>query len=872
MSKLQPRYLPDRFSPTQWGGKGASLALLIRWGYAVPPTACFGIDAVQNWLSGLPEYAPALRAARQGDLQGASLLQKAILAAPAPESWAEAAESLQKRLTGGTAWPLLFRSSASVEDGAQQSFAGAFDSVVTRETDADAFWNSLRQVIASAFDSRALTQVLAAGLDPGTLAMAVVVQPLLDSTLSGVAFSRDPARPLSPLGRVHYHAGAGEALVQGEASGTEWSPPQAPPAEIAAFAPSLLAKVAKLERKLGAPVDVEWIWDGSQLWFVQCRPIADEVIRAVYRPQGAKRWSRALAQERFPEPMTSMGWTALQDAFRANLKSLDRLLGIRAGDPESMAITVRGVVYSDPDFFKFPADAQGGVKLRFSRMLKLGGRLALKALGLQLLWGRSALGRLLTQAAVLDALWAREAQALEAGWSEHVSRSLDKIRAFEERLPSGATASKVLALMDELRELGEEFMEPDLAVFVIKDTASKLLEKVWLALDFTRERFLVLASEFEGNRTLQMHSEWQRTAFFLRNDPGRAALVAALESGLLGAEAGNALQTESARSAWAAFVLANGHNTSTWDVARPTWSEDSRAQLALVRSALTTAPATAPKQQSGATLQGGWDRWALEAGLASARALGLDPGSLRARRLQELLESLAFRVDAFMRMDEEHHFFSGVLMRPSRKVLLLAGEILRSQGALREASDVHHLTLVELKQRLTAGQGPTLTHLVAKRRSELERASDPRQLAGLPEILGGEPLASSTPETGDGTFKLQPMSAGIAVGPLVWAEHPSQLTELPAGAILLTTTPNPAWTPWYPKLAGLICITGGSLSHGFVAARETGLPAVSGAAALANWIASSPGPHWVELDATAGRARWTAGPPTHATPGVEERP
>ena len=49
------------------------------------------------------------------------------------------------------------------------------------------------------------------------------------------------------------------------------------------------------------------------------------------------------------------------------------------------------------------------------------------------------------------------------------------------------------------------------------------------------------------------------------------------------------------------------------------------------------------------------------------------------------------------------------------------------------------------------------------------------------------------------------------------------------GAILVTTSTNPTLAKLcIPLLSGIVTVTGGILSHGFITAREFGLPAVSG--------------------------------------------
>jgi pyruvate,water dikinase len=72
------------------------------------------------------------------------------------------------------------------------------------------------------------------------------------------------------------------------------------------------------------------------------------------------------------------------------------------------------------------------------------------------------------------------------------------------------------------------------------------------------------------------------------------------------------------------------------------------------------------------------------------------------------------------------------------------------------------------------------------------------------------------------------MSPGVATGRALVVEHLEDARDIREGAILVTTSPNPALTPLYPLLGGIVSATGGALSHGFVSAREYALPAVSG--------------------------------------------
>ena len=43
---LRPRFLPDPDAQREWGSKGASIARMIRKGFAVPPSAAMGLTQV----------------------------------------------------------------------------------------------------------------------------------------------------------------------------------------------------------------------------------------------------------------------------------------------------------------------------------------------------------------------------------------------------------------------------------------------------------------------------------------------------------------------------------------------------------------------------------------------------------------------------------------------------------------------------------------------------------------------------------------------------------------------------------------------------------------------------------------------------------
>ena len=70
-------------------------------------------------------------------------------------------------------------------------------------------------------------------------------------------------------------------------------------------------------------------------------------------------------------------------------------------------------------------------------------------------------------------------------------------------------------------------------------------------------------------------------------------------------------------------------------------------------------------------------------------------------------------------------------------------------------------------------------------------------------------------------------SPGITTGTVRVVTNISQLGKIKEDDILVTRNTDPAWTPVFKKLSGLITETGGILSHGAVVSREYNIPAIT---------------------------------------------
>ena len=168
------------------------------------------------------------------------------------------------------------RSSADVEDGIVASYAGQFATrlgVPPRDV-----LEAVREVRASADSARATAYESQVGTGD-RIAMNVIVQPMVAAVVSGVAFSRNPLTGLNEV-VVEAVAGRGDRLVDDGVTPDRWihrwgTWTERPEDGVASdeMIGTVVAGTRRIAQAFGAPVDLEWVWDGEVVWWVQIRPI-----------------------------------------------------------------------------------------------------------------------------------------------------------------------------------------------------------------------------------------------------------------------------------------------------------------------------------------------------------------------------------------------------------------------------------------------------------------------------------------------------------------------------------------------------------------------------------------------------------------------
>lgn len=213
----------------QVGGKGGSLGELRRAGIAVPPGFVLRTSAFERFLSSLEAQAPvrsAVAALQADDLAAVTACSEALRqrmeSAPLPADVLEELSAAHAQLVRAAGpQPLAVRSSATTEDSADASFAGLQDTYLW-VTGAEQVLARVRSCWASLYSVPSLSYRLRHGFPEERVAMAVVVQIMVDAGVAGVMFTRSPTTGDRSVVTIEGAWGLGSAVVGGEVTPDHW--------------------------------------------------------------------------------------------------------------------------------------------------------------------------------------------------------------------------------------------------------------------------------------------------------------------------------------------------------------------------------------------------------------------------------------------------------------------------------------------------------------------------------------------------------------------------------------------------------------------------------------------------------------------------
>jgi pyruvate,water dikinase len=804
------------------GGKGANLGELIAAGFQVP----------EGFVLTTAAYRAAAKAAKVDPTSPDEAADR-LRATSVPKAVVNAATKAYAALGGGK---VAVRSSATAEDLPGASFAGQQDTFLDIEGD-EALLDAIRRCWASLWNERAVAYRADHSIEEDGVALAVVVQRMVDASAAGVMFTADPITGRRAITVIDAAPGLGDALVSGAVDPDHYvaDPRSGRVTERtvrhgqAVLRDTVVRELAsvgmRIESALRGPQDIEFAIDRDDaVWIVQSRPITTLYPLPDSAPQDRVYFSISVAQGYF-DPITPMGMEAFLAIGRRVAATFARgtqpstaistvvVAGERPfadvtpvlGDPIGREFLERatsvGEARSSVIFRKLAADP------RFRARRRLPFRSARRIVPLIL---RSRIP-----------LYAVRLLQSPAKARARTLRDVERETRLDVR--EEMTAGERLDTFEEVMQRSLPFVFPRLLGVVVAGMLSYVAIGRLLGKRVSPDELLTLTRGLPHNPTTEMDLALWSLSKEIRNDPASAALMA----GRTQAEIVEAFRAGDAppvlQAGLASFLDRYGfRSVGEIDLGVARWSEDPTHLIGAISNYLQLSDdALAPDAQ--------FERGAREAEAMLATLLSRVGGPRRV-----LLRFLLGRARALMGSRElPKYTLIRRIFTPLRDLIRPVGEELAAAGRLAQPDDIYFLTIAEAR---AAVAGNDMRETVAAHRELFTRESARRR---IPRVLlsDGTDAEVALVEVVEGALHGSPASPGAATGKARVILSPRG-AHLEPGEILVAPSTDPGWTPLFLTAGGLVMEMGGMMSHGAVVAREYGIPAVVGVANATERIAT----------------------------------
>ena len=256
--------------------------------------------------------------------KGASLIRMTRMGLPVPEgivitAGASAEETAEALASLSDKHTYAVRSSALNEDGADNSFAGQYETV-TDVAKAD-LEDAVKKVLSSVDNSRVKEYLSNANAEASGI--AVVIQRFVKPEYAGVLFTADAVTGSGREFVGNFVEGEGEALVSGQKNAKEF---RIDAVKYAYSGDDIMKKHARrlykyacrIKEETGSEVDIEWAVSKGKLYILQARPITT-LKRAdldTFQINGSKAGEYMLTKtnvgEIFMKPLTPATYSMLE--------------------------------------------------------------------------------------------------------------------------------------------------------------------------------------------------------------------------------------------------------------------------------------------------------------------------------------------------------------------------------------------------------------------------------------------------------------------------------------------------------------------------------------------------------------------------------
>lgn len=745
--------LDHKKAPEGIGNKASSLHQLQQKGFRIPVTYVCTWHAYRAYQSGDPSLLADLHA--------------------------ELANVIQPGKT------YAVRSSANVEDSLENSFAGQFTTVLNVQG-IDAVLEAIQTVWQDTQSASVQTYLQRQMGGQSELKMAVVIQEMVQPHLSGVAFSKNP---ISTLDEVIIEAviGEGTALVQGGVTPLRWVnkwngwiiKPENSPIDLEVLE-KIVAGTRKIARKFKKEVDLEWVFDGQEIFWVQMRDITS--IRDI------TLYSNRMTREMSPGMQPPLVWSAtMRNPSRTWVELIHQLTGQSDIDPYQLIRAFHFRSYINVSLFGKVFKSLGMPEESLEMMLGMlppgAGKPPMKPSGRTLRLIPRLVGFFYDKWTI--------GQRLDAEYPDLFTQT----RATPCPPAKELDETELLAVIDRIQITNMMLVYNTILSIILMQMYNAMLRRQLLKRGIDHQQFdltsgMEVLKEFDPDVGLAgLYQDYQQLL------AEKQAMVQAGDFRAL-------LQSNSAEEPgirnflenFERFVYQFGHlSDTTGHFGNPPWRETPGLLLQLVAN-------YQPHIESHT------DRLTYEMLPKHGRLLRLFYNRARQFRL-------------FREQYSSCYTYSLMLLRD---YYLAIGDRWAQNGVIDQAPDIFFLFDYEVRDGVAGAANPsTFRQLVIERQNEYMHCKD----AQMPETIFGEQAPLMVNATGE-LYQGTPTSKGYYCGPARIIRSVSDFSRLQAGDVLVIPFSDVSWTPLFAKAGAVIAESGGILSHSSIIAREYNIPAV----------------------------------------------
>ena len=837
------------------GGKALNLGIMSSAGLPVPGGFCVTTDAYRSVVADqLDDLMGKLGdATDRGEATAAAGKARGrVLSVELPPQLRIAIADHYQAL--GDNEPVAVRSSATAEDLAYASFAGQQDTYLNVVGSA-ALLDAVRRCWASLWTDRAVSYRNANAIDHRSVALAVVVQRMIDATTAGVMFTANPITGTRHETVIDASPGLGEAVVSGAVNpdhfvvnavdqsivtrrlgdkrimitslpggGTELRELTGGSSEACLNDEQVLQLVdlgQQVQRQYGAPQDTEWALDSAgTFWLTQARPITTLYPQAHTHGPGLRVLMCLSLAQGLTRPITPMGIAAV------------RLIGtsvateVRIPPDEPLA----GPAAMHAPGQRLYLDLTSALRNRLGRRAIIGAFTVMEARAatvLKRLAERPEFSLIQTRdhtmlRHIAGALLRNKVPFRMIAGLINPNLAYRGIATTERRLrraltlPANATASQRLDFVEQ--RLGSLFLlMPRTFAYAVGGLLMLRVSRQLLGDAAEPGELQEVLRGLPHNVTTEMDLElWGLTEKIRNDQPSHGAFTESSVPDLLQRYRERKLPPVAQRGLQS-FLRRYGHRAvAEIDLGIPRWSDDPSHLLGVISNYLRL---NTDDLDPIAQFHAGQAR--AESMITILTERMAERSQVRARMVGWALR----RVRQLVGLRESPKFLLIVALATMREHLKVIGRQLAANKLIDQVDDVFFLDLGEVRQGLS---GENVQPLVVVRREAYEQELKRRHIPRLLLSDGTEPEAIAGAAAGvDGALVGSPASTGTVTGPARVVLDPVG-AHLEPGEILVAPSTDPGWTPLFLTAGGLVMEMGGSNSHGAVVAREYGIPAVVG--------------------------------------------